>query len=204
MICIIDYGVGNIKSVQNAFDRLGYENKLSCQKEDIDACSHIILPGVGAFRDAIANLQKSGLVDCLKENVQNGKPLLGICLGMQLLFTKSYEDGVYDGLDFIQGEIVPFQLQDAEKKVPHMGWNELVCHREDPICRGVVEGEQVYFVHSYYAQMANDADLIYSAEYEIDVPAVVNHGNVYGMQFHPEKSSQTGEQLLKNFVELIK
>ncbi len=201
MIAIIDYDMGNIKSVSKALEKLGYESVITCDKAVIDQCDAMILPGVGAFADAIKSIKDNGLDIVIKDNVKKGKLLIGICLGMQLLFDKSYEDGEYEGLGLIEGEIVRF---DNTYKVPHMGWNKLIKNKEDNIGNDVTEDESVYFVHSYFAKPKNKEDVVYYAEYGVDVPAVVRNGNVLGMQFHPEKSSTTGLKLLKNFGELIK
>ena len=201
MIAIIDYGAGNLMSVSKALEKLGFDSIITASKEEINKCDAMVLPGVGAFSDAIDNIRKDGLDICIKENVEKGKYLIGICLGMQLLFDKSYEDGEFEGLGLIKGEIVKF---DDTNKVPHMGWNKLIRNREDDIAKGITDDEYVYFVHSYYAKPENQDDVVLYTEYGVDVPGVVRKGNVIGMQFHPEKSGTTGLKLLKNFGELIK
>ena len=200
MIVIIDYGVGNLRSVYNALTRLGFTVSVSDSPKDINDSRGIILPGVGAYRDAMKSLEDRGLVDCIKENVSEGKPILGICLGMQLLYEKSYEDGVWNGLGLLKGEIVRF---DNSVKVPHMGWNKLYEGTADPIGSQVSNDEYVYFVHSYYLKTNNPKEVIFWTNYGVDVPAVVRQNNIIGMQFHPEKSGNTGLKLLKNFGELI-
>ena len=201
MIAIIDYGVGNIKNVYKAFTNLGLDVVVTPDKELINKSSAIILPGVGAFKDAVDNLKKYDLVDCIKENVGRGKLIFGICLGMQLLFDKSYEDGEWDGLGLLGGEIVRF----SEKlKVPHMGWNSLIKAKDDEIGRNIKEGEYVYFVHSYYLKPSNKEDVIFWTDYGVKVPAIVRKNNIIGMQFHPEKSGKTGLKLLSNIKEMIK
>ncbi len=201
MIAIIDYGVGNIKNVYKAFTNLGLDVVVTSDKELINKSSVIILPGVGAFKDAVDNLKKYDLVDCIKENVGMGKLIFGICLGMQLLFDKSYEDGEWDGLGLLGGEIVRF----SEKlKVPHMGWNRLIKAKDDEIGRNIKEGEYVYFVHSYYLKPSNKEDVIFWTDYGVKVPAIVRKNNIIGMQFHPEKSGKTGLKLLSNIKEMIK
>lgn len=201
MIAIIDYGVGNIKNVYKAFTNLGLDVVVTPDKELINKSSVIILPGVGAFKDAVDNLKKYDLVDCIKENVGRGKLIFGICLGMQLLFDKSYEDGEWDGLGLLGGEIVRF----SEKlKVPHMGWNRLIKAKDDEIGRNIKEGEYVYFVHSYYLKPSNKEDVIFWTDYGVKVPAIVRKNNIIGMQFHPEKSGKTGLKLLSNIKEMIK
>lgn len=204
MITIIDYGVGNLHSIKSALDKLGIENRVSKDKEEIKESDALILPGVGAFGDAIESLQNTGLVPTIRTFVAEGKPLLGICLGAQLLYEESMEHGKYRGLGFIKGTIAPLRddLTNKSLKVPHMGWNKLQFKKEDPILKYVTEGESVYFVHSYYIK-SNGSEHITTSEYEIDVPGIVRYGNVYGMQFHPEKSGETGLNLLKAFGELI-
>lgn len=201
MIAIIDYGVGNIKNVYTAFNNLGMDAIVTSEKAIIDKSSAIILPGVGAYKDAMDNLYKHDLVHCIKENVNKGKLLFGICLGMQLLFEKSYEDGQWDGLGLLQGEIVRF---DGSLKVPHMGWNKLIKAREDEIAKGINDYEYVYFVHSYYLKAKNQVDIVSWTDYGVEVPAIVRKDNIIGMQFHPEKSGKTGLKLLKNIKEMIK
>ncbi|MCQ2751700.1 MAG: imidazole glycerol phosphate synthase subunit HisH [Coriobacteriales bacterium] len=197
MIGIIDYNAGNIASVQKAVEKLGYDAVLVDSPEQINACDSYILPGVGAFNQAMQNL--APLKDALVTNVKSGKYLLGICLGLQLLFDKSYEDGEYEGLHLIEGEVVRFP-EDAGLKVPHMGWNKLVLDRDDELARGI-DGH-VYFVHSYYVKPADSSCIVMHAEYGVDVPAVVRNDNVVGMQFHPEKSSNVGMKLLLNYLEM--
>lgn len=200
MIAIIDYGAGNVRSVEKALEKIGQKACVSQEKSVLDASDALILPGVGSFGKAMESLQELDLVNCLKENIRQGKPFLGICLGMQMLFDRSYEDGVWPGLSFLPGEIRRFE---PGQKVPHMGWNELIQDRPDPIAQEVSSGEYVYFVHSYYAVPENPQDVIFHADYGVAVPAVVGRGRVWGMQFHPEKSGETGIRLLKNFGELI-
>lgn len=201
MIAIIDYGVGNIKNVYTAFNNLGIDAVVTSDKAVIDKSSAIILPGVGAYKDAMDNLYKHDLGNCLKENANKGKLLFGICLGMQLLFEKSYEDGQWDGLGLLEGEIVRF---DGSLKVPHMGWNKLIKAREDEIAKGINDYEYVYFVHSYYLAAKNQEDIVSWSDYGVKVPAIVRKDNIIGMQFHPEKSGKTGLKLLKNIKEMIK
>lgn len=203
MIAIIDYGLGNLNSVYKALERLGFEAVITDDFDVINSSKAIILPGVGAFRDAMENLNQTGLIDCIKENVKNGKAILGICLGMQLLYEKSFEDGEWEGLGFLSGEIVKFN---EDLKVPHMGWNRLKINSKNSnneILKYVNEGDYVYFVHSYYAQ-SDFTEVLTYADYGVKVPGVVAKGNVFGMQFHPEKSGETGLNLLKAFGEMIK
>lgn len=199
MHVIIDYGMGNLASVQRAFEKLDVAVKISSRKEDLRNAKSLILPGVGAFRDAIKLLDKTGLSTVIKEEAAKGKNLIGICLGMQLLYEEGYEYGEYEGLSLIKGSI---KYLDVKLKVPHMGWNNLKFSRQDPILKYINEDEYVYFVHSYYAVSDNSEVLAY-AEYDKNVPAVVRKDNIYGIQFHPEKSGETGISILRAYKEII-
>ena len=199
MHVIIDYGMGNLASVQRAFEKLNVDVKISNKEEDLRNAKSLILPGVGAFRDAIKLLDESGLSAVIKDEVSKGKYIIGICLGMQLLYEKGYEYGDYDGLGLIKGNI---QFLDVKLKIPHMGWNNLKFNKEDPILKYIKEDEYVYFVHSYYAESDN-SELVAYSEYEKKVPAIVRKDNVYGIQFHPEKSGETGINILKAYKEII-
>jgi glutamine amidotransferase len=201
MIVIVDYGVGNIRNVERAFTKLGMDVVVTRDIEKIDQATAIILPGVGAFRDAINNLKKYDLVECLQRNAAKGTWIIGICLGMQLLYDKSFEDGEYEGLGLLRGEIVKFD--DSELKVPHMGWNQLVKRRDDEIGKGLSENDYVYFVHSYYLKNEDPTSILYTSFYGVDVPAIIRKDNIIGMQFHPEKSSAVGVKILSNIKELI-
>ena len=202
MIAIIDYGVGNLFSLASSLKSLGLENKVTRDAAAIRAADHIILPGVGAFADAMAKLEATGLVPVIKQEVEH-KPLLGICLGMQLLFEKSYEYGEHAGLGFIQGEVCPLEpdLADKSLKVPQIGWNALHIVKDDPLFQYIREGEYVYYVHSYYGKNCTESTLA-TSEYSIPVTGAVRAGKVYGTQFHPEKSGDTGLRILKAFAEL--
>ncbi|MBN1468962.1 MAG: imidazole glycerol phosphate synthase subunit HisH [Fusobacteriaceae bacterium] len=203
MIVIIDYGVGNLHSIKSALDYLKIENKVSKDIDEILNADGLILPGVGAFGDAMENLTNTGLIPTIRKFVESGKKLLGICLGAQLLYEKSFELGEYEGLGFIKGEVIPFKgLIDKELKIPHMGWNELIFNKNDKILKYIKEKEQVYYVHSYFIK-SEGTEVIASSEYDINVPGIVCYENIYGMQFHPEKSGITGLNLLKAFGELI-
>ena len=201
MIVIVDYGVGNIRNVERAFTKLGMDVVVTRDIELIDQATAIILPGVGAFRDAIQNLRKYDLVSCLRRNAAKGTWIIGICLGMQLLYDKSYEDGQYEGLGLLRGEIVKFD--DSQLKVPHMGWNQLVKQQEDEIGKGLSDNDYVYFVHSYYLKNEDLESVIFTSSYGVDVPAIVRKNNIIGMQFHPEKSGEVGVKILSNLKELI-
>lgn len=202
MIAIIDYGVGNLFSLKSSFAAIGAEAVVTSSKEEIEKADRIILPGVGAFEDAAAKLKASGLDKVIKEQVAKGKILMGICLGMQLLFDKSFEYGEHEGLGLIPGVVKPFKgVIREELKIPHMGWNPLNIKKEGhPLLKNTKEGDCVYFVHSYYATECDD-DVIATAEYDIPVTAAVARGNVYGCQFHPEKSGNVGLDILRAFCE---
>ncbi len=202
MIAIVDYGCGNLFSLTSSVNALGLDTCVTGDAEKIKSAERIILPGVGAFEDAINKLKNSGLADVLIDEAKKGKPILGICLGMQLLFEKSYEYGVHEGLGLIKGEICPFNGDiDKSLKIPHMGWNKLKFVKESPIFKYISEGDYMYFVHSYYGKNCSES-LLAVSEYDVDVPAVVNNKNIYGMQFHPEKSGEKGLLLLKAFSEI--
>ncbi len=199
MIAIIDYGAGNIFSVKNALDFLGLENKLTADADEIRAADRLILPGVGAFPWAMKVLGESGLIPVIKEQAAQ-KPFLGICLGMQLLFEKGYEFEECDGLGLISGKVD--RIVEPDLAVPHMGWNKLEIAQDCPILAGVTDAEYVYFVHSYKAFCAEGNQAAY-VEYGHRVPALVTDGKfVYGAQFHPEKSGETGMKILRNFARM--
>lgn len=199
MIAIIDYGAGNIFSVKNALDYLGYENKLTDKKEDIVNADAVILPGVGAFPWAMNMLKVSGLIETIKEQAKN-KPFMGICLGMQLLFEKSYEFEECKGLEMISGYVD--KINEPELVIPHMGWNKLEYNRNSPLFEGLGDNEYVYFVHSYKA-FCDDKNLYAYCHYGNKIPAVVSDGKyVFGCQFHPEKSGKTGLKILENFAKM--
>ena len=203
MIAIVDYGVGNLFSLASSVRSLGLEVTITRNAADLRAADHILLPGVGAFADAMDKLTATGLVPVLKEETQH-TPLLGICLGMQLLFDKSYEFGEHEGLGLIPGQVCPLapDLTDPALKVPHIGWNALdITRPDDPLFRYVKNGEYVYYVHSFYAKGCA-ASTLATSEYSIPVTGAVRRGLVYGTQFHPEKSGDTGLRLLKAFAEL--
>lgn len=209
MIAVIDYGVGNLFSLLSSLNYVGLDTKLTNDIEEIKNAKGIILPGVGAFRDAIGNLEKYGLKETLISEAKKGKPFLGICLGMQMLFEKSYEYGEYEGLGLINGtveEIKKYISKNSDLKIPHMGWNSLAINdgfKDDKILKDVDNNEYVYYVHSYFAK-TDIKNIVAYSEYGTKIPGIVKNENVYGMQFHPEKSGDTGLKLLKNWGELIK
>ena len=201
MIAVVDYGVGNLYSLASSLRYLGLDCLITNKKEDLLSADRIILPGVGAFGDAMTKLTETGLVDTIKEQARV-KPLLGICLGMQLLFDRSFEFGEHEGLRLIPGIVVPLAGEiNPDLKIPHMGWNRLEIVRDDPIFKYFSNGEYVYYVHSYYAKYCSDSILGIS-EYDIKVTGLVRSGLVYGSQFHPEKSGFAGLRLLKAFSEI--
>lgn len=201
MIAIIDYDAGNLRSVEKALEALGQQVIVTKDAETIRQAEKVILPGVGAFGDAMANLQRLGLVEVIRETAASGKPFLGICLGLQLLFEDSDETPGVPGLGILRGHIKWIPEQPG-LKVPHMGWNNLELHHDGALFRGLPEHPYVYFVHSYYLE-AEDPDIVTAtAEYGVTIHASVQSGNLFACQFHPEKSSQIGLAILKNFAEL--
>lgn len=202
MIAIIDYGCGNLFSLSSSLKSLGIECKITGDKAEIAAADKIILPGVGAFGDAAKKLRDCGMDKLLCSLAAEGKPILGICLGMQLLFEKSFEYGAHAGLGLIKGYVGPLEGHIPNNlKIPHMGWNKLNLVKDDPIFKYITPGDYMYFVHSFYARDCMESTLAL-AEYGAAVPAVVRSGSVYGMQFHPEKSGSKGLALLKAFSEI--
>ncbi|MFE1630478.1 imidazole glycerol phosphate synthase subunit HisH [Brevibacillus reuszeri] len=199
MIGIIDYGMGNLYSLSKALERLGYAYEFVSDPERLTDFSGLILPGVGAFGDAIANIRELGLEIALQDYAESGRPILGICLGMQLLFGKSEEYGEHIGLGLLSGEAVRFR---GDFKVPHMGWNELQVKQQHSLLEGVQSGDYVYFVHSYHVRVRAPEVLLATTDYHQAVTAIVGRDNVFGMQFHPEKSGETGMRLLRNFAVL--
>ena len=203
MIAIIDYGIGNLFSLKSSFARIGEEAVVTSDTDVIRAADRIILPGVGAFEDAARKLRESGMDKVVISETQSGKPLMGICLGMQMLFEKSYEYGEHKGLGIINGEVRPLQgMIPQDLKIPHMGWNKLrFVGEKDELFKYLNEGDFVYFVHSFHATGCEQS-LIATSEYGVDVTAAVRCGNVWGCQFHPEKSGNVGLSILKAFCEI--
>ena len=201
MIAIIDYDAGNIKSVEKALLLLGQDVVITGDREEILKADKVVLPGVGAFGDAMDNLRRTGLDQVIREVTDRGTPFLGICLGLQLLFERSDEAPGVDGLGILEGEILRIPDKDG-LKIPHMGWNSLHLENNGRLFRGIEEGSYVYFVHSYYLKAADERIVKASTEYSTHIHASVERGNVFACQFHPEKSSDVGIQILRNFVEL--
>jgi glutamine amidotransferase len=202
MIAIIDYGVGNLFSLQSSFAAIGAEVAVTSDPDVIRAADRLILPGVGAYEDAARALRDTGMADLVKEQAASGKPIMGICLGMQLLFEKSYEYGEHEGLGLIRGTVRPIaDVIDPGLKIPHIGWNALQFVKQSPLFKYIKEGDYVYFVHSFYAADC-DGEVTSVAEYSAPLTASVENGNVYGCQFHPEKSGTVGLNILRAFCEI--
>lgn len=202
MVAIIDYGVGNLFSLKSSFGAIGAEVVVTSDPEVLKKADRLLLPGVGAFGDAINKLNESGLKEVVISEAKGGKPILGICLGMQLLFEKSFEYGEHEGLGLIDGNIKPIaDVINPELKVPHIGWNALDICKSSPIFKYINSGDCVYFVHSFYAADCSDS-VIATAEYSAPLTAAVAKGNVFGCQFHPEKSGEVGLNILRAFLEV--
>ena len=204
MITIIDYGMGNLHSVQKGFERVGLKAEVTSDPDRVARADRLVLPGVGAFRDCYNNLKSAGFVEPLKDHVKSGKPMLGICVGLQLLYTESEEFGTTPGLDIIPGKVVKFPTDmkrgDDHLKVPHMGWNQLTIKDKHPLFKNIPQDSYFYFVHSY--ALAVGTDTIATCTHGAPFTAAVHKNNFYGVQFHPERSSTAGAQLLKNFLEM--
>ena len=202
MIAIIDYGVGNLFSLKCSFKAIGEEAVVTNDPKIINNADRIILPGVGAFGDAAKKLKESGMADVLLKECEKGKPIMGICLGMQLLFDESYEFGIHKGLGLISGKIVPFEGRiDEDYRIPQIGWNSLNLYNNSPIFSDLKDGDFVYFVHSYFAE-CDKKNVIATSDYGIEFTAAVQKDNIFGCQFHPEKSGEIGMKILKAFSEV--
>ncbi len=200
-IVIVDYGLANLRSVQKAFEKVGHAAEITCRPERVAEAERLVLPGVGAFRDAIAGLHAKGLAESVIEHIDHGFPFLGICLGLQMLFTRSHEEGLYPGLDVLPGEVVRFQAKPG-LKVPHMGWNTLTVNPACPLFKGLPANPAVYFVHSYYPVPLDESIIAAEAEYPDRFCCAVWRDQLFATQFHPEKSQQVGLTMLRNFAEL--
>ena len=202
MVAIVDYGVGNLFSLECSLNAIGAEVTVTADPEVLKSADQVLLPGVGAFGDAAEKLRATGLDTVLKDLAAQGKPLLGICLGMQLLFEKGYEYGEHEGLGLIKGSVVPMEgVIPADLKIPHIGWNALKFQKPSPLFQNIQNGDCVYFVHSFYATDC-DENLIATAEYGAELTAAVANKNVFGCQFHPEKSGAVGLEILRAFTQL--
>lgn len=206
MIAIIDYGMGNLCSVQKGFEKIGAKAVITADPQAVLEADRIVLPGVGAFRDCMHNLEEGGFVEPILRVIAEGRPFLGVCVGMQLLFTDSVEFGLYQGLNVIPGHVLRFpdgvREQDEILKVPHMGWNQLHVTHRPPAFDGIEEGTNVYFVHSYYVKPEDESVIAATTSYGIDFCSAVWKDNVVATQFHPEKSQDAGLRILKNFAEI--
>ena len=206
MIAIIDYGMGNLRSVQKGFEKIGAEALVTANPADLLTADRVVLPGVGAFRDCIHNLEQGGFVEPILKVIASGKPFLGICLGLQLLFSESEEFGLHNGLGVIPGRVTRFpegMVEAGEKlKVPHMGWNQISIKGEQPLFQGIANGSNLYFVHSYFVTPQDPAVIAATCNYGVEFCAAVRKDNVMATQFHPEKSQAIGLQMLKNFAEI--
>lgn len=200
MIAIIDYGMGNLRSVQKGFERVGFEAEVVSSPDAVSGATGLVLPGVGAFGDAMDNLRGVEFVDSIVKSVSAGVPFLGICLGLQLLFSQSEELGAHQGLDILPGRVTRFP---AGQRVPQIGWNQIHMRRESPLLDGVPDGAFFYFVHSFYVQAERGEDVVAETDYGIDYCSIVGKNNVFGVQFHPEKSQDAGLRLLKNFAQIV-
>ncbi|SMO48301.1 glutamine amidotransferase [Balnearium lithotrophicum] len=203
MIAVVDYEMGNLRSVSKALEHIGATVKVTSNPGDLKDARGIVLPGVGAFRDAVSNLKKLCLWEPIVEEIRNGKPFLGICLGLQLLFEKSYEFGETEGLGIIKGEVVRFELP-KDYKIPHMGWNQIYKKKESKLLEGIREGEFFYFVHSYYVKPSSKSVVLTETDYGIYFTSSIEFENVFATQFHPEKSQKVGLKLLENFLNFCK
>jgi glutamine amidotransferase len=206
VIAIIDYGMGNLRSVQKAFERVGADARIVSSEDEIERASRVVLPGVGAFADAIANLRKQGLVEPVLQAIESGRPFLGICLGLQLLFDVSYEDGEHTGFGMVPGKVVRFDFADLPAarglKIPHMGWNQLHWDEPCPLLAGLTSGTYFYFVHSYHVQPVEADVKTARCDYGVEFVAMIWRQNLYATQFHPEKSQKSGLKILENFTRL--
>lgn len=200
MIAIVDYGMGNLRSVQKAFEYLGAKAAIVHRPEEIDQADRVVLPGVGAFGDAMDNLKAAGLIDPIVKAIVEGRPFLGICLGLQLMFAESEEMGQHRGLGILPGKVRRFP---NGQRVPQIGWNEVRIQRETALLDGVPDGSYFYFVHSFFVASDRDDDVIGTTEYGIDYASIAGCGRAFGVQFHPEKSQDAGLKILKNFAEKV-
>lgn len=207
MIAIIDYGMGNLRSVEKGFERFGFTVKVADNPKDLKGAEKLVLPGVGAFQDAMEGLRQRNLIEPIKGWIRSGKPFLGICLGLQLLFSKGYENGEHDGLDIIPGKVIRFDFSEDKEngklKIPHIGWNQIRIRNEPaPILKNVPNNAYMYFVHSYYVCPDNDGVIATETDYGVRFTSMIWYKNIFATQFHPEKSQQWGLTILKNFGDL--
>jgi glutamine amidotransferase len=201
MIAIVDYGMGNLRSVEKGFLKVGVDARVVREPQAVDDADAVVLPGVGAFRDCIRNLAQTSMTESIMRSIQKGKPYLGICLGLQVLFSESEEFGIYKGLDVFKGKVVRFQI---DLKVPHMGWNNVKILRKPPIFDGIQDESFFYFVHSYYVAPDDTAAVSTTTDYGITFTSMVWKDNIFATQFHPEKSQESGLRVLKNFGDFVR
>jgi len=207
MIAIVDYGMGNLRSVEKGFERFGFKAKVTDNHKELESADKLVLPGVGAFQDAMDGLKQRGLTDTIVNCIKSGKPFFGICLGLQLLFSRSYEDGEHTGLGIIPGEVVRFKFSgngtNGKLKIPHMGWNNINLRKPDnPLLKNVPDNAFMYFVHSYYVRPEDNRVVATETEYGVRFASMIWDKNIFASQFHPEKSQQYGLAILKNFGDL--
>ncbi|HZA56724.1 MAG TPA: imidazole glycerol phosphate synthase subunit HisH [Candidatus Udaeobacter sp.] len=202
MIAIVDYGMGNLRSVQKGFERAGYEAEVTGEIGKITSARGVVLPGVGAFQACMENLERFGLIEAIREVVRQNKPFLGICLGFQLLFSESEEFGLQKGLDLLPGRVVGFNARDG-LKIPHMGWNRIDKKKETPFLEGISSGDYVYFVHSYYVRPENSSLVATTTDYEKPFVSSIATDHLFACQFHPEKSQELGLRILSNFGRFV-
>lgn len=207
MIVIVDYGMGNLRSVEKGFERFGFDVKVTDNPKEVKNADKLVLPGVGAFKDAMDGLRQRGLIEPIVEWIRSGKPFLGICLGLQLLFSKGYEDGEHAGFGIIPGKVIRFNFSEnkanGKLKIPHIGWNQIIFRKENnPILKGVPNNAYMYFVHSYYVCPEDESVIATETEYGTRFTSMVWHKNIFATQFHPEKSQQYGLIIIKNFGDL--
>jgi len=197
MIAVIDYGMGNLRSVEKAFHHLGFKAAIVTQAAELERATHVVLPGDASFGDAMRNMRERGWEEAVLASVEAGKPFLGICVGLQLMFDESEEHGQHRGMGLLPGRVVRFP---ADERVPQIGWNQIDIQRPSPLLEGVPDGSFFYFVHSYYVDSASPGDCLATTEYGLDYTSVAARDNVFGVQFHPEKSQQVGLHMLRNFA----
>jgi glutamine amidotransferase len=204
MIAIIDYGMGNLRSVEKGFQKVGVDVTVTNRSDIVKKADAVVLPGVGAFKDCMRELTNLELIDAVVDSINQGKPYLGICLGLQVLFSESVEFGKCRGLDVLRGKVVRFELEDQTLKVPHMGWNEINIQKKNPLFKGIPDKSYFYFVHSFYVVPEDKAIIAATTDYGIEFTSAVRKDNIFAVQFHPEKSQSVGLQVLKNFGEIAK